>query len=75
MDMLMVGTQHMREEALGLHALHRQGADAVGGDRLHFLDSPEGAAVYWLWVTSENIQVAQILHLIHADLDLIIDKR
>ena len=74
MDMLMVGTQHMREEALGLHALHRQEADAVGGDRLHFLDSREGAAVYWLWVTSEHIHVAQIVHLIRAHLNLIIDR-
>ena len=74
MDMLMVGTQHMREEALCLHTVHRQGADAAGGDRLHFLDSREGAAVYWLWVTSENIHVAQILHLIRAHLDLIIDR-
>ena len=69
-DMLMVGTQHMREEALCLHTVHRQGADAAGGDRLHFLDSREGAAVYWLWVTSENISVAQILDIIRARLDL-----
>ena len=69
-DMLMVGTQHMREESLCLHTVHRQGTDAAGGDRLHFLDSREGAAVYWLWVTSENIRVAQILHLIRARLDL-----
>ena len=68
-DMLMVGTQHMREEALRLHTDHRQGRYAVGGDRLHFLDSREGAAVYWLWVTSEHIHVAQILHLIRAHID------
>ena len=68
-DMLMVGTQHMREEALCLHTVHRQGADAAGGDRLHFLDSREGAAVYWLWLTSEHIHVAQILHLIRAHID------
>ena len=74
MDMLMVGTQHMREEALCLHTVHRQGADAAGGDRLHFLDSREGAAVYWLWVTSEHINVAQIVHLIRAHLNLIIDR-
>ena len=74
MDMLMVGTQHMREEALCLHTVHRQGADAAGGDRLHFLDSREGAAVFWLWVTSEHIHVAQIVHLIRAHLNLIIDR-
>ena len=64
----------MREEALCLHDVHRQGADAAGGDRLHFLDSREGAAVYWLWVTSENISVAQILDLIRARLDLIVRR-
>ena len=73
-DMLMVGTQHMREEALCLHTVHRQGADAAGGDRLHFLDSREGAAVYWLWVTSEIISVAQILKIIRAHLDLIVRR-
>ena len=73
-DMLMVGTQHMRGEALCLHSVHRRRADAAGGDRLHFLDSREGAAVYWLWVTSENISVAQILDLIRARLDLIVRR-
>ena len=68
-DMLMVGTQHMRGEALCLHNVHRQ-RGPTGGDRLHFLGSQEGAAVYWLWETSENISVAQILDLIRARLDL-----
>ena len=65
----MVGTQHMREDALRLHTAHRQGRYAAGGDRLHFVDSREGAAVYWLWVTSEHIHVAQIVHLIRAHID------
>ena len=68
-DMLMVGTQHMRQEARLLHTAHRQRTDAAGRDRLHFLASREGAAVYWLWVTSEHIHVAQIVHLIRAHID------
>ena len=59
-ELLKDGTQYCRKLAWKLYAVLRT------LDRVHFLDSDEGAAVYWLWEVSETIEVPRIFQMIRS---------
>ena len=66
---LVAGTVHCRDEALHMY-IGMRWHDPAAATRISFLESREGAAIYWLWLTSENISVARIAIMLHSLLHL-----
>lgn len=63
--LLKHGTESRQTLAQELHVASRSWSPRLSG-RVHFLNTKEGAAIYWLWEVTETLEALEIFHMLQV---------